>query len=75
VIDKLRKIYLNNYIVISTSRRIDLAIVTIKWLYKYDVPFNAIDFRKTACDFMVDDKAITPQDFLSFKIEDMIMGD
>jgi len=64
VIDKIRDICMTHYIVISTARRVELAATTIKWLYKYDVPFNAIDFRKTAADLYVDDKAITPEEFL-----------
>ena len=50
VIEKVRDIFMTHYIVISTARRVELATATIKWLYKHDVPFNAIDFRKTACD-------------------------
>ena len=64
VIEKMRELINSWYIVISTARRVELATATIKWLYKHDVPFNAIDFRKTASDLMVDDKAITPDEFI-----------
>lgn len=74
VIEKVRDIFMTHYIVISTARRVELATATIKWLYKHDVPFNAIDFRKTACDLLVDDLAITPEDFLKADLSERLYG-
>ena len=65
MIDKLRELYFQYYIVIGTARRVELATATIKWLYKHDVPFNAIDFRKTAGDLYVDDKCLPIDEFLN----------
>jgi len=68
VIEKVREISAQYYIVISTARRVELATATIKWLYKHDVPFNAIDFRKTAVDLLVDDLAVSPEEFLEMDL-------
>ena len=65
VIDKVRELYLKQkYIVIATSRKPQLAEATLMWLDKNNVPYHAIDFRKTACDVLIDDKVINVEDFI-----------
>ena len=65
IVEAVRSIFHEKYIVLSTSRKWEtLAVPTLNWLTKYNIPYNAIDFRKTCCDLLVDDKAITPGDFL-----------
>ena len=69
MIEKMEEIFHKWYIVISTARRMDrLAVPTLKWLYANHVPFNGIDFRKTACDILIDDKAFRPEEFLKMDL-------
>ena len=47
-------------IVIYTSRLSnEVKVVTVEWLKKYDVPYDAIHFDKPLYDFMLDDKNVT----------------
>lgn len=64
VINKIRELFKTKYIVLSTARRIELAETTLLWLNKYNIPYHAIDFRKTAVDVLIDDRAINVEDFL-----------
>jgi len=49
-----------NKIIIYTSRlEYEAKVETLRWLRKYDVPFDAIHFDKPLYDFMVDDKGLT----------------
>ena len=47
-------------IVIYTSRLSnEVKVVTVEWLKKYDVPYDAIHFDKPLYDFYVDDRGIS----------------
>jgi len=69
VIDKVEELYRTKYIVLSTARRIELAEATLLWLNKYNIPYHAIDFRKTAVDVLIDDRAINVENlFIIFSV-------
>jgi len=47
-------------IIIYTSRLSnEVKEVTVEWLQKYDVPYDAIHFDKPLYDYMVDDRALS----------------
>ena len=61
VISLMKKISENGHkIIIYTSRLSnEVKSVTVEWLQRYDVPYDAIHFDKPLYDFMVDDKGVT----------------
>lgn len=64
IIDKVNKLSENNFIIIYTARRDFMMSATTTWLKKHDVIYHAISNLKIPSDWYVDDKAITPKDFL-----------
>ena len=74
MIDRLGKLYNQYYIIISTARRVELATATIKWLYRHDVPFHAISFKKTVGDLYVDDLCIPIDEFLNADLSKRLYG-
>jgi phosphoglycolate phosphatase-like HAD superfamily hydrolase len=47
-------------IIIYTSRlSYEVKAVTVEWLHRYDVPYDAIHFDKPLYDYMIDDRGIT----------------
>lgn len=47
-------------IIIYTSRLSnEVKTVTVEWLHRHDVPYDAIHFDKPLYDFMLDDKNVT----------------
>jgi len=60
-IDLMKKLSRNGHkIIIYTSRLSnEVKKVTVEWLQKYDVPYDAIHFDKPLYDYMVDDRALT----------------
>jgi len=57
----MRKLSRKGYkIIIYTSRLSnEVKVVTIQWLQKHGVPFDAIHFDKPLYDFFVDDRSIS----------------
>jgi hypothetical protein len=50
-------------IIIYTSRLSNrVKAVTVEWLNRYDVPYDAIHFDKPLYDFMIDDRNISVDD-------------
>lgn len=50
------------------------APVTLKWLEKWDIPYDEIHFGKPWCGkngFYVDDKAIRPSEFASLSLDEI----
>jgi len=61
-IDKLVKAHRKNFIIINTARRYDLAEETLLWLDRYNIPYHAISFKKTALDWLYDDRVTNIED-------------
>ena len=61
VINLMKKLSNNGHkIIIYTSRLSnEVKKVTVEWLQKYDVPYDAIHFDKPLYDYMVDDRALS----------------
>ena len=61
VVDLMKKLSNNGHkIIIYTSRLSnEVKKVTVEWLQKYDVPYDAIHFDKPLYDYMVDDRALS----------------
>jgi len=64
VIDRIVDLSRSKYIILSTARSIELSETTLMWLNKYNIPYHAIDFRKTPVDVLIDDRAINVSQFL-----------
>jgi uncharacterized HAD superfamily protein len=58
---RVRKLYLNNFIIIYTARRDHLIAATMRWLRLNDIPFHAISNNKMPANWYVDDRAINPR--------------
>ena len=57
-------------IIIYTSRLSnEVKKVTVEWLHKYDVPYDAIHFDKPLYDFMLDDKNTSVAELEKFVLE------
>jgi len=69
VIAKINKLYFTNFIVLWTARRDKLIPVTIQWARKNGVCFHAISNHKCACDLMIDDKAVRPDELVGGEAE------
>ena len=61
-IEKVNKLYMNNFVVIYTARRDHLILSTIKWLRKNNVRFHCISNNKTPADLYIDDKCVKIED-------------
>lgn len=49
-------------IIVYTSRLSnEVKVVTIQWLHKHNVPFDAIHFDKPLYDFFIDDRSISKE--------------
>lgn len=58
MIDKVRELYINDFIVIYTARQDWLMSATFEWLHKHNVPFHAVANGKVPLDKLYDDTAI-----------------
>lgn len=57
-IEKVRRLKSEgNTIVIDTARFTEDREVTIKWLKRYDVPFDKVHFEKLRADLYIDQRA------------------
>ena len=72
VIDLMKKLSNNGHkIIIYTSRLSnEVKKVTVEWLQKYDVPYDAIHFDKPLYDYMVDDRSITIDELKNMVLKD-----
>ena len=72
VIGLMRKLSNNGHkIIIYTSRfSNEVKKVTVEWLQKYDVPYDAIHFDKPLYDYMVDDRSITIDELKNMVLKD-----
>jgi len=72
VIDLMKKLSNNGHkIIIYTSRLSnEVKKVTVEWLQKYDVPYDAIHFDKPLYDYMVDDHSITLDELKNMVLKD-----
>lgn len=85
LINKLWEYKNNGYeIILFTARRMkthngdeakiikDIGLITLQWLEKHNVPFDAIRFGKPyASEFMIDDKAIRPDEFINLSPQEI----
>jgi uncharacterized HAD superfamily protein len=55
-IEKVNKLFLNNFVIIYTARRDNLIPATLKWLRKNGVMFQAISNNKMSSDCYIDDR-------------------
>ena len=72
VINLMKKLSNNGHkIIIYTSRLSnEVKKVTVEWLQKYDVPYDAIHFDKPLYDYMVDDRSITIDELKNMVLKD-----
>ena len=71
VIERVREFYRQgNIIIVWTARQWSIAVETVAWLIKHQVPFHGIMMGKGGADLYVDDKAITPEVFIHFLLTD-----
>ena len=63
MIECVNKAYRGNYIIITSARRIDLIPETLRWLDRYNVLYNGYFPKKPAIDMLVDDRAVSPEQF------------
>ena len=70
-VDLMKKLNSQGHkIIIYTSRLSnEVKKVTVEWLQKYDVPYDAIHFDKPLYDFMVDDKNVTIEQLRDLLLE------
>ena len=63
-IDLMKKLSRSGHkIIIYTSRLSnEVKAVTVEWLNRYNVPYDAIHFDKPLYDFMLDDKSVSVDD-------------
>lgn len=64
MIDLMKKLYLENFIVIYTARREHLIEETIRWLNINEIPFHAISLKKIWCNILIDDNSFTPEQII-----------
>ena len=65
IIKKIKELYdKNNKIYIYTGRHMQKEEITKKWLEKYGVKYHHIFFNKPVAEIYVDDRAVTPDEFL-----------
>jgi uncharacterized HAD superfamily protein len=62
IIDRVNRLYRENFIVIFTARRDHLIPATLKWLRMNNVQFHAFSNFKCTGDCYIDDKAVKPED-------------
>lgn len=58
VIDKVAKLYEEDYIVIYTARRDSLIPATFEWLRRNNIRWHAFSNQKPPSDFYIDDLAV-----------------
>ena len=85
LIKKLWEYKNNGYnIILYTARRMlthngdeakiikDVGLITLNWLNKHNIPFDGIKFGKPyASEFMIDDKAIRPNEFIKLNTQEI----
>ena len=87
VINKINKLYDEGWTIILMTARGqvscngDFKLASDKyrtkmeaWLKKYDVKYHMLSFEKYLASYYVDDKALTPQQFLDLDIRDLQTG-
>ena len=64
VISLMRKISESGHKIIIYTSRLSNEVkgVTVEWLNRYNVPYDAIHFDKPLYDFMLDDKSVNVDD-------------
>ena len=65
VINRIKEVFKDHFVVIATARRFDLAEETLIWLDRYHVPYNAITFKKPAVDWLIDDRVQDVENFIA----------
>ncbi len=65
IIKKINELYdTNNKIYLYTGRHMQKEAITKEWLEKYGVKYHHIFFNKPVADVYIDDKGISPDEFL-----------
>jgi len=65
IIKKINELYDRNHrIYLFTGRHMQKEEVTKKWLTKHRVKYHHLFFGKPVADVYIDDKSITPENFL-----------
>ena len=65
IIKKINELYdKGNIIYLFTSRHMDKERITKEWMGKYNVKYHHIFFGKPVAKIYVDDRSITPNEFL-----------
>jgi len=65
MINKIEKLYKQgHHIIIYTARRRNYYQETEAWLIKNKVWYHALSMEKMGADLYIDDKSITPEEFL-----------
>ena len=62
VIEKVNKLYEENFITIYTARRDQLIEATLTWLRANGVRFHTISNQKIPADYYIDDRAMRPDE-------------
>jgi len=66
LVDKINRLYDNeNEIIIYTGRHWKHLLLTIKQLKEISLKYHTLILGKPVADFYVDDKAMTPKEFLN----------
>lgn len=58
IIEKIDKLYRNNFIILYTARRDHLIPATFEWLRRHNVRWHAFSNQKMPADYYIDDKAV-----------------
>jgi hypothetical protein len=71
VIGLMKKISSKGHKIIIYTARLsnEVKTVTVDWLHKNDVPYDAIHFDKPLYDFMLDDKNTSVEELEKFVLE------
>lgn len=64
MIEAVEKLYKDNFVIIYTARQNFLISATMEWLDKHNVKYHAISNKKIPLGKLIDDLAISPQEFL-----------
>lgn len=61
MIEKVNKLYRDDFIIIYTARQDWLMSATFQWLHENNVHFHAVANGKIPLDFLFDDLAVDPE--------------
>ena len=62
IIDKIARLYEEDYIVIYTARRDSLIVATLEWLRRNNIRWHAFSNQKPPSDAYIDDLAVSIED-------------